>query len=365
LARRSRRHHGQPGGSHVSDSVDEFADRDHCRDSPSVNTRLSNTRLGNTRLGNCVGDSAGSGKCFPAWRDNQPSRYLLKALNQRGNRADQCRTDVGGPQRINEHPSHGSSTLSPPEPVGETRWRFPDPTNADEHGIVGVGADLSPATLVQAYRNGMFPMPIGAPGSEEIAWWSPRERGILEFGDLKVSRSLRQSCRRFEVMVNSDFDAVIEGCADAHRPGGWISPQISQAYRDLHELGWAHSIEVRRDGLLVGGLYGVQVAGLFAGESMFHTETDASKVALVALVAALKHLDAEFIDVQWQTDHLATLGTVTQTNYFNRLGDALLSKARSLGDGANPNWVMNCSSYLDLTGARPTGAVSPSFVEEA
>lgn len=257
--------------------------------------------------------------------------------------------------------------MSPPQPVGDTRWRFPDPSNADEHGIVGVGADLAPATLIQAYRNGMFPMPIGTPGNEEIAWWSPRERGILEFDELKVSRSLRRSCRRFDVMVNSDFDAVIEGCADAHRPGGWISPEISQAYRELHKLGWAHSIEVRRNGLLVGGLYGVQVGGLFAGESMFHIETDASKVALVALVSALEHVGAEFIDVQWQTDHLATLGVraVTQANYFNRLGDALLSKARSLGDGSSPSWVMNCPAYLDRSGARPTGGDSSPLVEEA
>ncbi len=146
-----------------------------------------------------------------------------------------------------------------------------------------------------------------------MLWWSPVERGVLPLDGLRVSRSLRQSVRRIEVRVDTAFDEVIRACADPAREGAWIDEQVRAAYTRLHELGWAHSVEAWRDGELVGGLYGVAVGGLFAGESMFHRATDASKVALVALVDLLRdeHADRRVLDVQWPTEHLASLGVVT------------------------------------------------------
>jgi leucyl/phenylalanyl-tRNA--protein transferase len=125
---------------------------------------------------------------------------------------------------------------------------------------------------------------------------------------MKVSRSLRRSARRFEITVDTAFTQVIDACADPRRPGAWIDQRIRTAYVRLHELGWAHSVEARLDGRLVGGLYGLVIGQLFAGESMFHAETDASKVALLALVERLG--PSALVDVQWQTPHLASLGVV-------------------------------------------------------
>lgn len=180
------------------------------------------------------------------------------------------------------------------------------------HDVVGVGGDLSPATLLAAYRLGVFPMGVGPDGAPPLAWWCPAYRGVLPPGRLRVTRSLRKSAARFEVTVDADFAGVVAGCADPARPGRWITDQIARAYTALHELGYAHSVEVWRDGELAGGLYGVSVGGLFAGESMFHRERDASKVALlelVRIVAADGHPD-RLIDVQWATPHLESLGVV-------------------------------------------------------
>ena len=195
---------------------------------------------------------------------------------------------------------------------------------------MGVGADLEPSTLVHAYSSGMFPMPIG--DADDIAWWSPPLRGVLPLPDLKVSRSLRRSCRRFEIRIDTAFDQVIELCSAIPREGGWIDSKMIDAYRELHRRGWAHSVETWIGDDLVGGLYGLQVAGLFAGESMFHLATDASKVALVALVRALEHTQVSLLDVQWQTDHLATLGVreITRGEYLGRLELALRSPAKPL-----------------------------------
>lgn len=190
-------------------------------------------------------------------------------------------------------------------------WGFPSPTDGDEDGLVAVGADLEPGTVLAAYRQGLFPMPIGRTGP--MGWWSPDPRGVLPLDNLKVSRSLRQSCGRYEVRVDTAFDQVMAACGDPDRPHGWITPEIEVAYHQLHDLGWAHSVETwTPHGELVGGLYGIAIGGLFAGESMFHRERDASKVALVHLVEALK-ADEEpgrLVDVQWATDHLASLGVV-------------------------------------------------------
>lgn len=195
--------------------------------------------------------------------------------------------------------------VEPPPP----RWGFPDPTSADDHGVVGIGADLEPGTLLAAYRTGLFPMPLH--GDAPIAWWSPDPRGVLPLDELRVTRSLHRSCRRYEVRIDTAFAAVIEACADPGRSGAWITPPIVQAYSRLHELGWAHSVEAWDDEGLAGGLYGVAIGGLFAGESMFQRRVDASKVALVALVDLLRDgTDGRLLDVQWSTDHLRSVGVV-------------------------------------------------------
>lgn len=143
-------------------------------------------------------------------------------------------------------------------------------------------------------------------------WFSPTERGVLPLDGLRVSRSLRRSMRDHEVRVDTAFAEVVEACADPGRDGGWIDRDIEAAYLRLHRLGWAHSVEAWRDGALVGGLYGVAIGGLFAGESMFHRSRDASKVALVGLVELMRdeHADRRVLDVQWQTPHLESLGVV-------------------------------------------------------
>lgn len=189
-----------------------------------------------------------------------------------------------------------------------SRWRFPDPSSADRDGLVGFGADLEPATLLHAYRQGIFPWPH--PGMP-LPWFSPDPRGVIWPDGLRVSRSLRQRLRRcgWETTVDQAFETVITACAEHERPEGtWIVPEMRSAYLRLHELGHAHSVEVWRAGELVGGLYGVGVGGVFTGESMFHHVTDASKVALVDLVDRLAEAGGRLVDVQLVTDHLASLG---------------------------------------------------------
>ncbi len=220
---------------------------------------------------------------------------------------------------------HGIETSGAMKPatLPPNEWQFPAVNDADEHGVVGVGADLSPQTLIAAYAHGMFPMPIEEHGP--IAWWSPDPRGVLPLDGLVVTRSMRRSLRRFRVTIDTSFSDVIRTCASLEREGNWIDDQMVEAYIELHRLGWAHSVETWLDDELVGGLYGVKVAAMFAGESMFHIETDASKVALIALVHALRSVDAQLLDVQWPTDHLATLGVtpIARTEYLHRVGRAV------------------------------------------
>lgn len=191
-----------------------------------------------------------------------------------------------------------------PRPLPASPWAF-DPSRWPDHDCVAAGADLEPATIIAAYASGAFPMPHEG----ELLWWSPVERGVLEPGALRVSRSLRKSIRHFAITVDQDFAGVIDACADPSRPGAWIDSGIREAYLRLHQLGWAHSVETRdADGVLVGGLYGLCLGRLFAGESMFHRRTDASKAALAGLVDLLDDGVKRLIDVQWQTPHLASLG---------------------------------------------------------
>lgn len=207
-------------------------------------------------------------------------------------------------------------------------WDFGDPATYSRHDdVIGLGADLAPGTLLAAYRQGIFPMP-SEHGGQVPAWFCPVRRGVLPLDRMRVTRSLAKSERRFEVRVDTAFEEVIGGCADESRSLGWIDDDIHRAYVRLHELGWAHSVETWRDGELVGGLYGVAIGGLFAGESMFFRERDASKVALAALVDLLRSAPAaadRVLDVQWLTPHLASLGAVEvdRATYLRRLQVAL------------------------------------------
>lgn len=210
----------------------------------------------------------------------------------------------------------------PVEPPS-TRWVFPEPERSADD-LVTYGADLEPGTLLAAYRRGLFPMPVDSTGT--IGWFSPVQRAVLPIDGLRVTRSMRQSAKRYAVTVDQAFTRVVSGCADPARPGGWIDEAVFDAYVRLHQLGWAHSVEVWRDGSLAGGLYGLAVGGLFCGESMFHRERDASKVALMALVTILADgYPARLLDVQWSTPHLRTLGVVQvgRAAYLRRLARAL------------------------------------------
>ena len=206
-----------------------------------------------------------------------------------------------------------------------TPWAFPACSTWDpDDDLVCVGADLEAGTLLAAYRSGLFPMPYDR---RRLGWWSPNPRGVLPLDGLRVSRSLRRSAREFEIRIDTVFDEVVGACGSPDRADGWITPEFRHAYGRLHRLGWAHSVEAWRDDRLAGGLYGVSVGGLFAGESMFHRERDASKVALLALVDLLhdRYADRRLLDVQWQTPHLESLGVVRRPR-----ADYLDSLRRSL-----------------------------------
>ena len=187
---------------------------------------------------------------------------------------------------------------------------LPDAEHADEDGVVGVGADLDPSTLVDAYRRGIFPWPHpGVP----LPWFSPDPRGVIALDGLHVPRRLRSRLRTcgWTTTVDVAFDEVIAACADRpEQVGTWITTELRRAYVRLHRLGWAHSIEVWSAGELVGGLYGVQVGGVFTGESMFHRVDDASKVALIDTVDRLAEAGGRLLDVQLITAHLERLGAI-------------------------------------------------------
>ena len=213
----------------------------------------------------------------------------------------------------------------PPIEPPPTQWRLPRPTVGSGSDVVAVGADLEPGTILAAYRCGLFPMPFDDGESAVLAWWSPDPRAVIPLDGLRVSRSLRKSAGRFEIRVDTAFAEVVAGCAAPRRTGAWITADIARAYLRLHELGWAHSVEAWAGGRLAGGLYGIGIGRFFAGESMFHRETDASKVALMGLVARLARAGGLLLDVQWLTPHLASLGAVEipRRRYLSLLGAAL------------------------------------------
>jgi leucyl/phenylalanyl-tRNA--protein transferase len=205
--------------------------------------------------------------------------------------------------------------------------------------IVAVGGDLEPETLLHAYRNGIFPWPAeGLP----LLWFCPRERAVLEFERVHFNRSARRARRRggFRFTVDAAFPAVIDACADMPRPGQngtWITPEIRSAYTRLHRLGIAHSVEVWRDDVLVGGVYGVDVDGAFAAESMFRRESDASKLALLHLIDHLRTRGLDWLDIQVLTPHLEGLGArVMPRNAFLARLAATRRRGLELFPGALP-----------------------------
>ena len=203
--------------------------------------------------------------------------------------------------------------------LDERLW-FPDPLRARGDGMVAIGGDLSVPRLVLAYSNGIFPWTVNP-----ITWWSPDPRGIFELKDFHVSRSLRHELKRgrIEVTFDRDFPAVIRGCAKAPRDGDstWITEEFIRAYISLHEAGHAHSVEAWTDGELVGGLYGVAVGGLFAGESMFHRVSNASKVCVARLVERLNAQGFQLFDTQMVTTATEQMGAVevSRAEYLKRL----------------------------------------------
>ena len=190
--------------------------------------------------------------------------------------------------------------------------RFGPAERWPDDDLVAVSREVDPELVLEAYRNGLFPMPVRR---GVMGWFSPVSRGVLPLDGLRVSRSLRKTARRYEIRTDTAFADVLERCADPARSGAWIDEAVRTLYRTLHEQGVVHSVESWAEGVLVGGLYGVSIGGLFAGESMFHDPVrgrDASKAALIGLVDRLRAAgpDGRLLDVQWRTDHLAGLGAV-------------------------------------------------------
>jgi len=213
--------------------------------------------------------------------------------------------------------------------VLDRRLRFPDPRQAEADGLVAVGGDLSAPRLLLAYRCGLFPWTV-----RPITWWSPDPRGVFDLDRFHVSHSLAKVLRhgRFEITTDRAFSEVMAGCA-APAPGRrttWITPEFIAAYTELHRQGHAHSLECWREGRLAGGVYGVAVGGLFAGESMFHHVTDASKVALFHLVNHLRERGFVLFDVQMITSITSRLGatTIDREDYLGRLQAAVAAQAQ-------------------------------------
>lgn len=207
--------------------------------------------------------------------------------------------------------------------------RFPPLSQASEGGLLMLGGQLTTEWLLTAYRQGIFPWPVCDGQTEILAWFSPDPRAILEFDRLHVSRRLQRRLRsgRFQVTIDADFRGVITACAEVREleEGTWITPHLAEAYIELHRLGVTHSVEVWRDGRLAGGVYGLALGGFFAGESMFHRERDASKVALVHLVRHLQSRGFVLFDVQQASPHLIRLGAseIPRSEFLARLKHAL------------------------------------------
>lgn len=228
-------------------------------------------------------------------------------------------------------------------PWVESAAGFPDAGRAlkDPNGLLCAGANLEPATIIAAYARGIFPW---FSDGQPILWWSPDPRMVLFPEELKVSKSLGKKVRsqKFEIRYDTAFADVIAGCAAPREPGGgtWIVPAMQQAYIGLHRLGFAHSVESWHQGQLAGGLYGIALGRMFFGESMFTRMTDASKVALVALVEKLVRDGFELIDCQQETRHLASFGArpIPRADFVRRLKVLINSDTSASGLGPHSNW---------------------------
>ena len=220
-----------------------------------------------------------------------------------------------------------------------------DSSRDDMGGLLAIGSDLSTARLLDAYLNGIFPWGLaeGYP-----LWYSPDPRMVLFPDEFRLSRSLRRTLRNghYEVRFDDDFPATIAACAETPRPGQngtWISEEMTEAYIRLHELGWAHSVEVHTDGELIGGLYGLAIGHMFYGESMFSRRSNASKIAFAHLVRYLEARDFGMIDCQMRTEHLATLGgrEIPRSDFMIRLRELTRSphpRQRWTKDNLDLNW---------------------------
>ena len=220
-----------------------------------------------------------------------------------------------------------------------------EPRLGEPEGLIGVGGDLSPALLLRAYSEGVFPW---FSEGDPVLWWSPDPRAIIEMDGLHVSRRLARTIRsgKFRVSVDRSFEAVMRACGETRPEGTWVTEEMVAAYSRLHREGHAHSVEVWSPGeeaagtaalpgwQLAGGIYGVAIGGLFAGESMFHTVTDASKVALAALVEHLNKQGYALFDVQMKTEHTERMGAVeiARDSYLARLQDAVAMGNVRFGD---------------------------------
>ena len=207
---------------------------------------------------------------------------------------------------------------------------FGPPGDWPRQDLIGFSEEFDPSTALMAYRCGVFPMPLQSGLFDgEMGWWSPMERAQLPLDEVRITRSLRQSTKRYSTTVDTEFLEVLDACADPGRPGGWIDRRIRTAFTVLHHVGYVHSIETwDSEGRLVGGLYGVHQNGMFAGESMFHDHEfgrDASKVALLRLSVELRRVGVDLLDAQWLTPHLESMGasTVLRDSYLEQLGEAL------------------------------------------
>ena len=208
------------------------------------------------------------------------------------------------------------------EEVRDVPWI--EPRLGEPEGLIGVGGDLSPALLLRAYSEGVFPW---FSEGDPVLWWSPDPRAIIELDGLHISRRLARTIRsgKFRVTLDRQFEAVMRACGETRPEGTWVTDEMLAAYIRLHREGHAHSVEVWHGEALAGGIYGVAIGGLFAGESMFHTVTDASKVALAALVEHLKKRGYVLFDVQMTTEHTERMGAVeiARDAYLARLHDAV------------------------------------------
>lgn len=224
------------------------------------------------------------------------------------------------PYDADDRPLPADVGLSPPR-------YFPPPTATSREGLVCVGGPLTTDWLLDAYRHGIFPWPMWE--NEPIAWWSPDPRAIIELDQFHVARRLLRTLKRgvFQVTADRDFAGVISGCATADGRHGntWLTQAMIDAYCRLHELGYAHSVEVWQAGDLAGGTYGVAMGGFFAAESMFHQVRDASKVAVAHLVAHLRARGYALLDIQQWTPHAGRMGAVeiSRLEYLRRLAVAL------------------------------------------